>query len=151
MRSFSNLNHLINAKALNSMTCMRSWKPMAVVKNTVMHIFWLLVRHLVDFNSLVVRKRDTNMVLDLWLGGQTYNPVIKMLKKRSLAQYVKKYKLSTTWYTIFNGRQHSADHPILLKISWRPQFRWSKAWIFNIFSQRTLSTRYLFNPVITQY
>lgn len=30
------------------------------------------------------------MVLDLWLGGQTYNPVIKMLKKRSLAQYVKK-------------------------------------------------------------
>ena len=37
------------------------------------------------------------MVLDLWLGGQTYNPVIKMLKKRSPAQYVKRYKLSTTW------------------------------------------------------
>lgn len=37
------------------------------------------------------------MVLDLWLGGQTYNPVIKMLKKCSPAKYVKKYKLSTMW------------------------------------------------------
>lgn len=61
------------------------------------------------------RKRDTNMVLDPWLGGQTHNPVIKMLKNVLLLNMLKSTRFQPSDVQSSTGE----NTPLTTQFSWR--------------------------------